>query len=62
MLTKERVIDILVGYVDFDLDGADSSYVKDVLTNVCGCTDKEIFELGFDYLWPDKNDWFDDGN
>lgn len=54
MLTKERVIDMLARYVDFDLDGSDPSYVRDVLTNVCDCTMEEIKEMGFDYLWQDE--------
>lgn len=62
MISEDRLIQMLHNYIDYDLEATEPSYVRNILTDVCGCTDKEIFELGFDYLWPDKNDWFDDGN
>ena len=49
----ERLEEILIRYIDNDLDAADPSYVREILTNVCGCTAEEIMELGLDYLWPD---------
>ena len=54
-MTKERVIDILVSYIDNDLGSAEPGYVREVLRDVCGCTDEELKELdiydwlGFDY-------------
>lgn len=49
-MTKERVIGILVDYVDNDLASADPGYVREVLRDVCGCTDEELKELGI-YEW-----------
>ena len=49
-LTKERVISILVDYIDNDLSAADPGYVREVLTDVCGCTEKELKLLGI-YEW-----------
>lgn len=46
----ERVKDILVSYVDNDLETADVGYVREVLTDVCGCTEEELKELGL-YDW-----------
>ena len=49
-MSKERVIAILVGYIDNDLAAADPGYVREVLRDVCGCTDEELKELGI-YDW-----------
>lgn len=51
-MTKERVIDILVSYIDNDLGVAEPEYVREVLYDVCGCTDDELKELGiYDWLF-----------
>lgn len=42
----ERLKDILIGYIDNDLESADIEYVRDTLTNLC--TVKELKDLG---LW-----------
>lgn len=47
-MTKERVIDILVGYIDNDLETADPGYVRDVVSSLC--SEDEIKELGL-YEW-----------
>lgn len=49
-MDKERVISILVSYIDNDLEAADPGYVREVLRDVCGCTDDELRELGL-YDW-----------
>lgn len=47
-MTKERVIEILIDYIDNDLAAADPEYVRDVFTDIC--TTPELKELG---IW----DW-----
>ena len=49
--SKERIADILARYVDNDLVSAETSYVREVLRDVCGMTDEEAKDLGFDYLF-----------
>ena len=49
-MTKERMISILVDYIDTDLASADPGYVREVLRDCCGCTDEELKELGI-YEW-----------
>lgn len=49
-ISKERVIAILVNYIDNDLATAEPGYVREVLRDVCGCTDDELKELGI-YDW-----------
>lgn len=50
-MSKERVIAILVDYIDNDLAAAEPGYVREVLRDVCGCTDEELKELGvYDWL------------
>ena len=56
-MTLERTIDIIGRYVDQDLDSAEPEWVCEVLTDCCGCTKKEVEELGFYYLFPDDYDW-----
>ena len=47
-MTKERVIEILINYIDNDLETADSEYVREVLYGIC--TNEELKELGI-YDW-----------
>ena len=49
-ITLERVISILQDYVDNDLGAADPAYVKEVLTDTCGCSEEELDELGFGWM------------
>lgn len=56
-MTLERAIDIIGRYVDQDLDSAEPWWIREVLTNCCGCTQQEVKELGFDYLFPDDYCW-----
>ena len=44
-MDKKRVIGILTSYIDNDLACADPGYVREVLSDVCGCTDDELKEL-----------------
>ena len=53
MISNERLIQMLNSYIDFDLEATEPSYVRYILTDVCGCSWEEIVELGFDGLWPD---------
>lgn len=56
-MDKQRVIEILVSYIDNDLSSADPGYVRDVLVDSCGCTDDELKELGiYDWLGFDYAD------
>lgn len=50
-MTLERCMDILGRYVDNDLCAAEPGYVREVLTDVCGCNAEELDELGFAYLY-----------
>ena len=45
-MDKQRVINILIEYIDNDLSSADPEYVRDTLSNIC--TTDELKELG---LW-----------
>lgn len=47
-LTRERLEEILISYISFDLESADVSYVREVLCDICGCTDAELESLGLD--------------
>lgn len=49
-MTKERIIEILVSYIDNDLESAEPGYVKDTLRDQCGCSEDELKELGV-YEW-----------
>lgn len=54
-MTKERVIDILVSYIDNDLDTANPSYVREVLEDIC--SEDELKELGlWEWLGFDEED------
>lgn len=48
-MSKERVIDILVSYIYNDLESADPGYVREVLADICGCSDEELKELGLEW-------------
>lgn len=49
-ITYERLKIILENYICNDLEDAEPSYVYEVLTDYCGCTDEEIKQLGFEDL------------
>lgn len=49
-MDKERVISILRTYVNNDMESAEPDYVREVLYDICGCTDQELEELGLGYL------------
>lgn len=49
-ITKERLIEILISYIDNDTATADPGYIREVLTDNCGCTETELKELGL-YGW-----------
>ena len=56
-MDKNRVVEILVDYIGNDLDSADQGYVREVLTDVCGCSKAELKELGvYDWLGFDEGD------
>lgn len=50
IISKERVIQILQDYVYNDVEAADTCYVRDILQDICGCTDDEMEYLGFGFL------------
>lgn len=50
-IATERLKEILISYIDNDLQVADYQYVRDVIRDTCGCTKEEINELGLDYLF-----------
>lgn len=49
-MNKERITEILIDYIDNDLETANPGYVREVLRDRCGCTDEELKELGI-YDW-----------
>ena len=50
-LSPERVRQILFNYVMNDFEAAaETEYVRDILMNICGCTEEEMEELGFGFL------------
>ena len=53
MMTQERVKEILVGYIDNDLNESEPEWVRETLADLC--TQEELKELG---LWEWLN--FDD--
>lgn len=51
-MTVTRLKYILLKYIGNDLDVAEPGYVREVLTDICGCSMEEIKELQLDWLWP----------
>ena len=52
----ERLEQICCAYIDNDIEGAsEMSYIRDILTDVCGMTKEEINQLGFGYLFPESD-------
>ncbi len=47
-MSKERLIQVIRDYVGCDIEAAEPHYVRDVLTDTCGCTKEELKELD---LW-----------
>ncbi len=47
-MTKERLIQVIRDYVGCDIEASEPHYVRDVLTDTCGCTKEELKELD---LW-----------
>ena len=58
-MTKERIIAILVNYIDNDLASAEPGYVRETLREQCGCSNEELKELGI-YEWLGFADEEDD--
>lgn len=54
-LTKERIVQILQKYVLTDLEASEPEYIRNMLTDTCGCTMEEINELGFGFLFPEED-------
>ncbi len=57
-ISKERLIQIIQDYVGNDYEAAsEPGYVRDVLTDVCGCDTEELKELGlYDWLGFDEEE------
>jgi len=56
-ITQERTAEILRDYIDNDLSAADPGYVRETLTDCCGCDEEELVALElFDWLGFDKED------
>lgn len=53
-MTKERAKELFKAYVLNDLECADTDYVREVLTDVCGLTKDEIAEFEFEWLFNNK--------
>lgn len=49
-MTNERLKQIIRDYVYSDLEATETEYVRDMLIDVCGCSVKELNELGFEFL------------
>ena len=51
----DRLKQILVDYVMNDFEAAaETEYVRDILMNICGCTEEEMKELGFGFMIDDE--------
>lgn len=56
-ITQKRTEQILVSYIDNDLAAADPGYVRETLTDVCGCDEDELVALGlYDWLGFDMEE------
>ena len=55
-VSYDRLLGILQTYVANDLEAADTAYVREILMDVCGCTKKEMEDLGFGYLTDTMED------
>ena len=53
-ISRERAIQILVRYIENDLNAAETSYIYDALT-IAGASHKEINALGFGYCIPKED-------
>ena len=53
-MTVSRLKDILLSYIGNDLEACDPAYVREVLSDICGCDMEEIRELGLEWLWPER--------
>lgn len=51
-MTKERILEIIRLYIHNDEDELDSETIYGTLSDLCGCSDEEIRELGFEHLIP----------
>ena len=49
-MDNNRLKNIICNYVNYDAEASESSYVLEVLRDVCGCSDEEIREIGLDWL------------
>ena len=56
-MTPERIKEILIGYVDNDLESADPDYVREVLYDLC--SKEELEELGF-WDWLCFEDFYEE--
>ena len=58
-MTFERLRDILISYIDNDLESAEPGYVREVLTEICD--EEELKELDlWDWLGFEEEDEEDD--
>jgi len=44
----DRVADILRAYVNNDAEGTDPDYIREILQDICGCSDEELKALGLE--------------
>lgn len=52
--TLDRYKTIIRAYVENDADGTDPDYIREVLYDVCGCTDQELKEIGLSEFIQDE--------
>lgn len=52
--SQKRIADILCRYIDNDLQSGDANYVREVLRDVCGCTNEELDDIGLSYLFEEE--------
>ena len=62
-MTVERAMQIAREYIENDLEGAELSYVRDVLVNMIGIEKEEAEEMGIGYIFDEdeeEDEWSDD--
>lgn len=47
-MSKERIMEIFSKFVDKELEYTELDHVREILTDVCGCSKEELIELGFE--------------
>ena len=55
-LNNQALRDAVYSYATFDLNTAESGYVRDVLLDQCSLSEEQIKQLGLEFLFPEGED------